>query len=76
MVHNILFIYIYIYSAFVGLYNKLYKAHGTYIKIHVLNFIIFISELGLLHICYILSLRQLYYIQSMLSNCWVKMCAP
>jgi len=28
-----LFIYIYIYIVFVGLNNKLYKMHSTYIKI-------------------------------------------
>ena len=32
-IYNILLIYIYICCAFVGLENKLYKTHGTYIKI-------------------------------------------
>jgi len=34
-IYKILYIYIYIYSAFAGLDNKLYKTHGSYIKIHL-----------------------------------------
>ena len=33
VVYIYIYIYIYIYSAFAGLDNKLFKMHGTYIKI-------------------------------------------
>jgi len=36
--YKILFIYIYIYSLFVVLDNKLYKMRGTYIKMDIISF--------------------------------------
>jgi len=41
MIYKILFIYMYmcVCCAFVGLVNKLYKMHGTYIKITIYFFI-------------------------------------